>query len=146
MIEGLEDVTYRRQKMALACLTKFWADKTSSSHDGSAAAPDSASTKFVSPDELRVRKVLLGVQECIDAKMARDYEKKDRVSRKAQGFAAQAVSWMQAAACFSRGPSPMDEVISVLEDHPGLNSSQLDILKAAMGRTVTLLQVTIKTC
>ena len=142
MIEGLEDVTYRRQKVALKSLPTL---RSSSHHGSDAAGPDSP-TKFVSLDELRVRKVLLGVQEYIDAKMAKDWEKKDKVSREAQGFAAEAVSWMQSAACFSKGPSPMDEVISVLmEDHAGLNSSQLDILKAAMGRTVTLLQV-IMTC
>jgi hypothetical protein len=139
MVEGHEDVTYRRQKAALGSLVK-----TTNSNSSTSAASSLPICESFSPDELRLRKILLSVQDGIDADKTPETEGV-KVRRRAQEFAATTVSWMQSASCYSNSRSALDEAVSALEAHPGLNSSQLALLKEAMGRTVTLLQVT-KAC
>jgi hypothetical protein len=112
------------------------------SSNDSSIDPEASTAEVFSTDELRLRKVLLSVQDCLNHEDSLKVSTRETVRTKVQSFADETVSWMSAEDRFiSDGTVPMDEVIRVLNAHPGLNSSQLEILKTAMTRTITLLQV-----
>lgn len=138
IMEGIQDTTYCRQMMAAKRLGKLIARKKNGINALASAVSDQEAA-----DEARVRQILIAIQEALNS--GGDMVLRDVACGTAQRLASQPVSWIREHPSLAGGA--LHEVKAVLLEHAerqdktGLNKSQLDILKLAAGRTLTLLKV-----
>mmetsp|Transcript_37870 Transcript_37870/g.95746 ORF Transcript_37870/g.95746 Transcript_37870/m.95746 type:complete len:259 (-) Transcript_37870:633-1409(-) len=140
IIEGLQDTTYRRQTMAAYSLGTLIAHQNGNNEDGPRAATVGWMLEQSSADEVRVRKIVLSIQDVLNS--GGDIGIQEEACRNAQSLASKSVSWIRPHPTLFRCGA-LQEVCAVLEEQEGkgLNSSQLEILKMAASRTLTLLKV-----